>query len=68
MFTDGQTVWVSFKEGTNKFKANIIAIGEQFTCVSFPPHNEKEIVANDRLFPLDYKLTKKHPHAELMLL
>lgn len=60
MFKEGQEVWVTFKEGSNKYKATVIATGEHFTCVhswvGIPSMEKKEIVENKRVFALDYKV------------
>ena len=69
MFKEGQEVWVAFKDGSNKYKATVIATGEHFTCVQgFEGYHgiTKKIVENKRVFALDYQEVKKHPHAELM--
>lgn len=70
-FQEGQEVWVAFKDGTNKYKAIVIATEEHFTCVhswvGIPSMEKKEIVENERVFASDYDKVKKHPHAELML-
>jgi hypothetical protein len=60
IFQEGQEVWVAFKDSSNKYKATVLATGEHFTCVhswiGCGSLEKKEIVGNDRVFALDYKV------------
>lgn len=71
VFKEGDEVWVTFKEGSNNYKATIIATGEHFTCVhtwvGITSIEKKEIVDNNRIFPLNYKEVDKDHLADLML-
>lgn len=62
MLKEGQEVWVAFKDGSNKYKATVLATGEHFTCVhswiGIPSMEKKEIVENERVFALDYNIPK----------
>lgn len=63
MFEEGQEVLVTFRDGSNKYKATVIASGEHFTCVDVPIGDSglgtKEIVENERVFALDYTSIKQ---------
>lgn len=56
---EGQEIWVSYREGTNKFKATIVAVGEQFSCVRYEAIAKNEIVSNCRVFHTTISLENK---------